>query len=136
MDTLPTIMEDAIIEDAILEDKNDEAIIASKMLNMHMRQALTIAWEYFYKAPYKWKGNSSFVDKKTIVEYNENMEWAHYKEDGTFYALCTDKDINGQEYGILPIYYDGEFEINKFDFEVCFKSLHLGKIIFKPYGSK
>lgn len=119
---------------------NSENILAKLMLKMTKRQANGFAWDYFYKAPYCWNGHSSELNLKTRLEIyyeedgNEYPEGTilHYRDDGTIYGTSTDKDKDGIELGEQPIYYYGSFEIDNFNFELCFDRLKEGRILFVP----
>ena len=118
---------------------SSERLLSTLMLNMHKSEAIGVAWHFFYKAPYMWKGHSSKLNIKTRLEnyYEDDGKFPidtvlHYTQDGKIYCKSTDKDKDGNEYGEQPIFYWGEFEIDNHDFELCFDRLKEGVIEFKP----
>jgi hypothetical protein len=119
-----------------------EDILSKLMLKMHKNEAIDYAWDYFYKAPYTWKGHSSKLNIKTTLEiyykilptdtlYEEGTI-LHYTHTGSIYGTSTDKDENGIPYGEQPIFYYGSFEIDNYNFELCFDTLTKGRIEFVP----
>jgi len=136
-------MEMAYSEEDALDIYNkttDPCIISNLFLKMYPNDAIRFAWDYFYKAPYRWNGHSSKLNLKTRLgiyyeeDGNEYPEGTilHYTDEDTIYGTSTDKDKDGIELGEQPIFYYGSFEIDNFNFELCFDTLKEGRIEFIP----
>ena len=136
----PTQKYNALLEKVI----TGERILSELMLKMNKRDAIGLAWEYFYMSPYTWKGNSSKLNITTIPEScKENgkqivLHYTHAANNpynpikGELYCKSTDKDEFGNEVGEQPIFYYGRFEIDKNNFELSFERLKEGFIEFEP----
>lgn len=93
------------------------------------------AFEYILYSNCKWKGNSSLFNIKTTIKcvthidyYNsetniESLGLVHFTNDGMFYGTA-------KQYGIEPIFYNGEFIITSHLFIVDFETLKQGKLQF------
>ena len=124
-------------EENLTKETMNESSVARQMLLMHPTDAIGAAWEYFYKTPWHWVGDSHLLNIKStidiyddIYDYNldkeiENGTLLHFNQE--LYILGSVKDL-----GDHPIFYHGSFEINNHDFELCFKELNNDKIVFKP----
>jgi hypothetical protein len=116
-----------------------EHLLAKKMLSMDRREAIDVAWEYYFSAPFTWYGHSSKLNIKTELEIlhddiNGFTEGTilHYTHNRDIYGTSTDLDEFGIPYGEQPIFYMGCFEINNHDFELSFEALEIGEIQFIP----
>jgi hypothetical protein len=99
-------------------------------------EANTKAFEYITHTNYKWKGNSKFFNKKTVVRCMTHIEYynsetnqdslglAHFTGEGQFYGLA-------KNLGIEPIYYHGEFVISPDLFVLDFDQLKYSTLQFK-----
>jgi hypothetical protein len=114
--------------------------LSKKMLTMDTAEAIKYAWNYFYRAPFKWYGHSSKLNIKTeVFTCSELFNFGypsgtilHFTQENTIYGKSTDINENGKPYGNNPIYYWGNFEINNYDFELSFDALKIGEIQFIP----
>ena len=117
-----------------------ERILAKQMLKMHPSEALGCAWEYFYAAPFKWRGRSCLLNLKTemftctdLINFGyPRGTILHFTKENTIYGKSMDVDENENPYGERPIFYIGNFEINNHDFELSYEDLKKGKINFIP----
>ena len=119
------------------DEPQTETTLAIKMLSMHPNDALGEAWEYLYKNPWKWSGDSRLLNiKSTIDNYNDIYEYTNDKGlvNGELVHFNHEMEILGtiKDLGHYPIYYHGSFEIENHDFELCFEELKNHKIVFKP----
>lgn len=127
----PTQKYNALLEKVIA----GERILSELMLKMDKQEANAVAWEYFYKCPYTWNGNSAKLNIKTSPQFHEENGKTiviHYTSKGELYCKSTDKDEHGNDVGEQPIFYYGRFEIDNHYFELSYERLKDGFIEFEP----
>jgi hypothetical protein len=116
-----------------------ERMMAREMLKMHPRDAIANAWEYFNSDPFPWYGNSFHLNRPTTVMVCPANDTSGYPEGTvlhfthTWEIYGTSETIKDDELlGTEPVFYYGYFEIDNHDFELSFKELHNGRIMFTP----
>ena len=115
-------------------------LLAHQMLKMSPEEAIAIAWEYFNAEPFTWRGNSFHLNRRTtVVTCLADNEFGypegtilHFTHTGKFYGTNDTINDDGELLGSEPVFYRGNFEIDNFNFELSFKDLEHGVILFTP----